>query len=194
VQILKRDAVYHDVGALIDASGEKKPCHTCAVALENFPHTTVYKFLGSIDPSLRHMETLSLEMQKKQDSPYGILITDLNAVYCVVRDYGYLTQTLLNSWRSLQKVPQNEPCLPAIQDSVNLLEKTAQKGEVLLERNSRGFHASCGNEYPFTDEVLAQMGDAALTSFLTAISISPMQKSLMLCSDDCKSTYLNALV
>ncbi|MGN7661581.1 MAG: hypothetical protein ACTJLK_03070 [Anaplasma sp.] len=194
VQILKKDVEYHDIGALSDVSGEKKPCNICATTLQNFSQTTTYKIVGSVDPSLRHMDTLGSEIQKGRVSPYAILVSDLAAVYCLVRDCGRVTQTLLNSWRSLQKAPQNEPCLPEVDDLVSLLEKTAHEDEVLSERNPREPCVSYSDEYPFTDEVLAQVGDTALTSFLTAISISPVQKPSVLFSDDCTSTYLNVLV
>ncbi|WP_262998038.1 hypothetical protein [Anaplasma capra] len=183
-------------------SGEKHPCRVNAVLLSNFIHTTSYQRALSTDRKLSALhDTLGPQYTPHQFAnkpqlkrhtrtkrgalrPYAILVANLQRVYMHVEQGRYsrsIVPRLLKSWALLQaKQEVNAESEPSICEALKLL-RSSQNSKMHCAQDKVStlpdtVLASCvvnRTSYPFSGAVLEEIGDAALTGFLSIASVSP---------------------
>ena len=129
--------------------------------------------------------------------PYAVLVSHLQDVYSRVEGKYYsqnIIPKLLLHWADIRtRNPSiaNKPACKDAQEVIRLLEAKVPttryhaRGDAPSSLSPGTRLISCTTSYPFSGRTLERIGDAALTRFLSVVSVSPAMRELNLLQPEC---------
>ncbi|KAF2281869.1 hypothetical protein GH714_042693 [Hevea brasiliensis] len=135
--------------------------------------------------------------KRRRTIPYAVFVSHLQDVYLRVEGKYYsqnIIPKLLHHWADIRTRNPNMVNRPACEDAqavIRLLEAkvSTTRLHTLDDAPSSSLPgtrlASCTTSYPFSGRTLERIGDAALTGFLSVVSVSPAMRELSLLQPEC---------
>ncbi|MFV9893742.1 MAG: hypothetical protein AB8U48_04425 [Anaplasma ovis] len=129
--------------------------------------------------------------------PYAVFVSHLQDVYLRVEGKYYsqnIIPKLLHHWADIRTRNPNMVNRPACEDAqavIRLLEAKVSTTRLHTRDDAPSSSlpgtrlASCTTSYPFSGRTLERIGDAALTGFLSVVSVSPAMRELSLLQPEC---------